>query len=219
MARIAHLTLAAAPGEVTVGELPPALSLRPGERRRVALTLQAATPGDKGLEIVAREQSGAVARVEETVESWASRLGAHGLVPAFGGYVQLTGWMPEGSYHAIDGGMTTSAPLPPVPVRQAFLNGVPIGRVNTRNYRAWHPLYTISVPPEVLPFLSKESELRIEPNGPEDFFKVKDARMALALADGQLLETPPVRDVYSSRPHELAEGRIGSPIRIPLVLP
>jgi hypothetical protein len=217
--RAVALALAAAQGEVMVADLPAAVSLRPGERRRIPLRLEADTPGEKRLEIVAREGGGEAGRVVETVQSWASVLGAHGLVPAFSGYVQLTGWLPEGSNHGSEWGMTTSAPLPPVPVRRAFLNGMPIGRVNTRNYRAWHPLYTIGVPPEVIPFLSKESELTIEPAGAEDFFKVKDVRMYLALADGQLLETPTVRDVYSSRQHELAEGRIGSPLRIPLVLP
>jgi hypothetical protein len=91
--------------------------------------------------------------------------------------------------------------------------------VYTRNYRAWHPLYTIGIPSEVIPFLRKENELTIEPAGPEDFFKIKDARMNVVLADGQILTTPPVSGVFSSRENALAEGTIGSPIKVTLSFP
>jgi hypothetical protein len=202
-----------------VGGLPRSLTLEPGERRILSIAITASEPGERAITVAATERGRELSRITDTVHCWRSILGTHGLVPGFGGYVQLTGWMPHGSNHGTEWALRTRAPLPPVPVRTAYLNGKPLGRVSTRNYRGWHPLYTIGIAADVIPFLSAENELVIEPDGPDDFFKVKNARMNVILADGQILATPPVHEVYSSRAHELAEGIIGAPVRIRLAFP
>lgn len=203
-------------GGTNITGLPASVTLDPGERRTLSLMITAKAPGETEITIVAFEGGRERARITDSLHCWKANLGVAGLVPAFGGYIQLTGWMPEGSNHGTEWGLVTKAPLPPVPVRTAYLNGKLLGRVNTRNYRRWHPLYTIAIPSEVVPYLASVNELIIEPAGPMDFFKVKDTRMNVVLADGQILSTPPVRQVYSSCAHELAEGIVGAPIRIEL---
>jgi hypothetical protein len=61
--------------------------------------------------------------------------------------------------------------------------------------------------------------LVIEPAGPEDFFKLRNLRMSITLADGRTIASQPVQATYSSCPGPLAEGVIGPPMRIIIHFP
>ncbi len=132
-----------------------------------------------------------------------------------GGSISCEGFVPTGAVHRVK----TKAPLPPVPVRKCSLNGHPIGSLSTRNYRSWHPGTGIGLPNDILSFLKEENELVIEPAGPADFFKLRNLRMSITLADGRTITAEPVHATYSSCAGPLAEGVIGSPMRITIRFP
>jgi len=134
-------------------------------------------------------------------------------------YFSLEGFIPTGSLIGVDGGLTTTAPLPPIPIRKVWLNGHKVGRLNSRNYRGWHPLITISLPNDILNYLKQENELVIEPDGPQDFFKLRNLHMTIMLSDGRVIRSDLVSETYSSCQHPLAEGITGSPIRIKFRVP
>ncbi len=129
--------------------------------------------------------------------------------------ISCEGFVPTGAVHHVK----TKAPLPPVPVRKCSLNGHPVGNLSTRNYRSWHGGTGIGLPNDILPFLKEENELVVEPAGPEDFFKLRNLRLSITLADGRTIRAEPVRATYSSYPGPLAEGVIGSPMRITIHFP
>ena len=135
--------------------------------------------------------------------------------PVMGGSISCEGFVPTGAVHRVK----TKAPLPPVPVRKCSLNGHPIGSLSTRNYRSWHPGTGIGLPNDILSFLKEENELVIEPAGPADFFKLRNLRMSITLADGRTITAEPVHATYSSCAGPLAEGVIGSPMRITIRFP
>jgi hypothetical protein len=136
--------------------------------------------------------------------------------PVMSAGIACEGFVPTGAAHTVK----TTAPLPPVPVRKCSLNGHPVGDLSTRNYRSWHPgTGGISLPNDILPFLREENELVVEPSGPEDFFKLRNLRMSITLADGRTIPADPVRATYSSCGGPLAEGTIGSPMRITIHFP
>ena len=88
-----------------------------------------------------------------------------------------------------------------------------------RNYRTWHPGTGIGLPNDILSFLKEENELVVEPAGPADFFKLRNLQMSITLADGRTIRAEPVHAAYSSCAGPLAEGVIGSPMRITIRFP
>ena len=137
----------------------------------------------------------------------------------FSTYISVEAMLPTGSPHGELGGLKTTAPLPPIPVRKAWLNGHELITPHSRNYRSWHPLLSIGVPQNVMDFLKAENELVIEPAGPDDFIKVRNLQFHATFADGTSIHSEVVKDTYSSIEHSAAEGVIGSPIRIKIRIP
>jgi hypothetical protein len=135
--------------------------------------------------------------------------------PIMSASISCEGFVPTGAVHRVK----TKAPLPPVPVRRCSLNGHHVGSLHSRNYRSWHGGTGIGLPNDILSFLKEENELVIEPAGPDDFFKLRNLQMSITLADGRTIAAEPVRATYSSCAGPLAEGVIGSPLRIPIRFP
>jgi hypothetical protein len=121
-----------------------------------------------------------------------------------------------GSLHGERGGLKTVTPLPAVPKRKVWFNGHEASALGSRNYRDWHPGDGIYLPSEIIDDLKGENELVIEPVGPKDFFKIRNLRLTVMLADGRKWESELVKETYSSCQHPEAEGKVGSPIRIPI---
>jgi|GEM_PF-3488651 len=138
---------------------------------------------------------------------------------AMAAYITLEGAIPTGSPHGPMGGLVTTAPLPPIPERKVRLNGCMVGPLHSRNYRSWHPLLGIGLPEDILGHLGTENELVIEPDGPEDFFKIRNIQMTVMLPDGRIMMSERVTDTFSSCEHPMAEGAIGSPMKIKLRMP
>lgn len=137
--------------------------------------------------------------------------------------IHSEGVAPTGNRDSIDNGLETTAPLPPVPVRQARLNGRPIGTLGSVNSWHWHPHVGVGVvkniDTDITDILRKENELLIEPDGPEDFFKMRRTSMLVVFSDGRVYQSGVDATTYSSCPHAEAEGIVQSPIRIPIVFP
>jgi len=159
------------------------------------------------------EQTGTVAPPAPQPDPTAPKAAAS---PVMSAGISCEGFVPTGAVHHVK----TTAPLPPVPVRKCSLNGHPVGNLSTRNYRTWHPgTGGISLPNDILSFLREENELVVEPAGPEDFFKLRNLRMSITLADGRTIKAEPAQATYSSCAGPLAEGAIGSPMRIRIHFP
>jgi hypothetical protein len=137
----------------------------------------------------------------------------------------MKGVVPTGNMDDISNGLKTTAPLPPIPKRKVFFNGHEIGLLSSNNYRGWHYIrvgtfvgiakyYKI-----IIDSLKTNNELLIEPDEPQDFFKIKDIQMTILYADGRIQKSAPVANTYSSCKHLLAEGTIGTPIRIGIQFP
>ncbi len=135
--------------------------------------------------------------------------------PVMSASIACEGFVPTGATHTVK----TTAPLPPVPVRKCSLNGHPVGNLSTRNYRSWHGGTGIGLPNNILSFLKEENELVVEPDGPDDFFKLRHLQMSITLADGRTIAADPTSATYSSYAGPLAEGVIGSPMRIIIHFP
>ncbi len=75
------------------------------------------------------------------------------------------------------------------------------------------------MPNNILSFLKEENELVVEPDGPHDFFKLRNLQMSITLADGRTIAADPTSATYSSCAGPLAEGVIGSPMRIIIHFP
>jgi len=135
--------------------------------------------------------------------------------------IHAEGVAPEGNVDSLQNGLVTTAPLPPVPVRKAILNGLPIGTLGSANSWHWHPLVGVgvihSITVDITDVLRRQNELVIEPASPQDFFKLRNLSMLVVFSDGRVYHSACERNTYSSCPHAQAEGTIGSPLRIPLV--
>ena len=137
--------------------------------------------------------------------------------------IHSEGVVPTGNRDSIENGLTTTAPLAPVPIRKAYLNGLEIGTLGSANSWHWHPLVGVgvvqNVKVDITDVLQRENELVIESDGPQDFFKIRNISMLVVFSDGRVFHSKPVRNAYSSCPHAKAEGIIQSPVRISLVFP
>ena len=110
----------------------------------------------------------------------------------------------------------TGAKVKPIPERKVKFNGIS-GKMWTRNYKSWHTLYTISLPPESYDNLQDINELVIEPDGTDDFFKLRNLSLTIVLGSGEVIcGMSPKDQIYSSCEHPDAEGIIGNPVRIPI---
>ncbi len=133
--------------------------------------------------------------------------------------ISMLGIIHTGNMDDVTNGLKTMAPLPPIPRRKVFLNNQEVGLLRSANSRNWHysgiwdPFGEINYS-EIAKTLKSENELRIEPDGEQDFFKVRDINMNVVLTNGKIIHSLPVSETFSSCAHELAEGIINSPIRI-----
>lgn len=134
--------------------------------------------------------------------------------------IRSEGVAPTGNLDSIENGLSTSAPLSPVPVRKVFLNGTEIGTLGSANSWHWHPHVGVGIirdiNVDITSILKRDNELRIEPDGPQDFFKVRNISMLVVYSDGRAFHSGTDPNTYSSCLHDEAEGITGSPIRIPV---
>ena len=145
--------------------------------------------------------------------------------PVFYIGIAMKGVVPTGNMDDVSNGLKTTAPLPPIPKRKVFFNGHEIGLLSSRNYRGWHYIDVGAFGGigkhynSIIGSLKKNNELLIEPDGPQDFFKIKNIQMTMLYADGRIQKSALVANTYSSCQHSLAEGIIGAPIRIGIEFP
>ncbi|OGV62185.1 MAG: hypothetical protein A3K19_01350 [Lentisphaerae bacterium RIFOXYB12_FULL_65_16] len=134
--------------------------------------------------------------------------------------IHAEGVAPTGNLDSIENGLTTTAPLPPVPIRKAYLNGTQMGTLGSVNSWHWHPLVGVGViqniKVDITDILRRENELVIEPDGPQDFFKMRSISMLVVFSDGRVFHSKSERNTYSSCAHAQAEGIIQSPVQIPI---
>jgi len=133
--------------------------------------------------------------------------------------ISMEGLIPTGNMDDISNGLKTTAPLPPVPQHKMLLNNKEVGLLCSVNSRNWHntgiwDMFGQINFNEIARTLKTENELLILPDGEQDFFKVRNIIMTIILTDGRIIRSRPVNETFSSCPHELAEGIIGSPLRI-----
>jgi len=134
--------------------------------------------------------------------------------------IRAQGVVRAGNLDSIRNGLVTSAPLPRVPRRRTYLNGRVIGELQSVNSRHWHSHVFVGtlngVTVDVTDILRQKNEFVIEPDGPEDFFKIRNIAMTVVFSDGRIIHSTPGKQTYSSCPHAEAEGTIGAPIRVPI---
>lgn len=134
--------------------------------------------------------------------------------------ISSEGVAPTGNTDSIENGLTTTAPLPPVPNRKAYLNGKQIGTLGSVNSWHWHPHVGVgiiqNIKVDITDILRRQNELVIEPDGSQDFFKMRNISMLVVFSDGRVFHSKSERNTYSSCPHAKAEGIIKSPVRIPI---
>jgi len=137
--------------------------------------------------------------------------------------IHAEGVAATGNRDSIENGLSTTSSLPPVPTRKAYLNGKLIGTLDSANSRHWHPLVGVgiihNIQVDITEILRRENELVIEPDGPRDFFRIRNISMLVVFSDGSVFRSKPDRNTYSSCAHAEAEGIIGSPVRIAIGFP
>ena len=110
-------------------------------------------------------------------------------------------------------------------LRTAYLDGERIGGIGAMNMdERWFPFRSLPIPRPSLTSLGRELSLEIHAADPEDFFMIRNVRVVLSEgattwglpSAGQRVATNRVGEVFSTRHHVNARGRIGTPIRIAL---
>ncbi|MCF7854936.1 MAG: hypothetical protein K9N51_09065 [Candidatus Pacebacteria bacterium] len=129
------------------------------------------------------------------------------------------GVAPTGNRDSIENGLETSASLPSVPTRKVSLNGYEVGTLGSVNSWHWHGRVRVVFDKDITGIPRRKNELIIEPDGPEDFFKLRNISMLVVYSDGRVFHSQTDPNTYSSCPHAEAEGIIQSPIRIPIDFP
>ncbi|MCC7354785.1 MAG: hypothetical protein IT330_13645 [Anaerolineae bacterium] len=198
--------------QVRLRGLPRQIRLLPGERRLVEPLAEGLAVGVQSLSITAPYEGG-VAQLEMPVEVWADTFSPAGLVPILSAAVRLEMFTPDGAPDLRYA--SASAPYKVTKTRPVYLNGQRIGEVPSRNNTFWRTDgFTVGIPAHVLPHLRRHNEVTMEADGPADAYKVRNLAIELELVNGRRLSSLPDTNVYTARPCDFAEGKIGSPIRV-----